>query len=250
MKKNFVKYNLLTQIMMFLSLMLSIPAMAFASGNAVHLDDANVDVHDHESLQRGAKWYMNYCMGCHSLSYSRYNRVALDIGLSDKLMKENLIFTMDDEGEQTKVGMLMENAMPKKDSAAWFGTPPPDLSLVARSRGSDWIYTYLRSFYRDPARPFGANNTAFPNVGMPHVLWELQGWQEKDDHGKLTPAENGNMSKSEYNAVVRDLTNFLTYVGEPAQLHRKSIGIWVMLFLGFFFVVAYLLKKEYWKDVH
>lgn len=247
----------------------SIIALAFAvvalpfsvhANTHAELQHANIDLHDKASLQRGAKYFMNYCQGCHSLRFSRYNRVATDLGLTDEQVKENLIFTRNKDGDQTKVGSLMENALDREAAAKWFGAPPPDLSLVGRSRGPDWIYSYLNAFYADPTRPMGVNNTVFPNVGMPHVLVGLQGLQEKEEaHGgehehhaapKLVLREKGSMSQEQYQQVTRDLTNFLTYVGEPAGLHRKSYGIWVLLFLGIFFIFAYLLKKEYWKDVH
>jgi ubiquinol-cytochrome c reductase cytochrome c1 subunit len=228
-----------------------------AAGGGVALEDADVDIHNKSSLQRGAKYFVNYCMGCHSLNFSRYNRVALDLGLTDDQVANNLIFTRTN-GAPTKVGELMKNGMTSQYGEEAFGAAPPDLSLVGRSRGGDWIYSFLKAFYIDPSRPLGVNNTVFENAGMPHVLWELQGWQEAeihdDGHGHVTKelklVEKGSISPAEYNQVVHDLTNFLVYVSEPAQLHRKSIGIWVMLFLGLFAVVAYFLKKEYWKDVH
>lgn len=246
------------------SILVSLTALmggnALAAGSSIPLENADIDIHNKQSLQRGAKYYVNYCMGCHALSYSRYNRVAADLGLTDKQVAENFIFTRDEDGLQ-KVGALMENAMRKRDVEEGFGSAPPDLSLVGRSRGGDWIYSYLKAFYLDPSRPMGVNNTIFPNVGMPHVLWELQGWQEKKETcegegehkhctSELVLDKPGKMPAPEYNQVVRDITNFLVYVGEPAQLHRKTIGIFVLLFLVFFGVLAYFLKKEYWKDVH
>ena len=245
---------------------------AMASGDAVPLQKADIDVHNKQSLQRGAKYFVNYCMGCHSLNFSRYNRMATDLGLTPEQVQANMIFTRTD-GEPTKVGELMKNGMSAKYGEAAFGNPPPDLSLVGRSRGGDWIYSFLNAFYKDSTRPFGVNNTVFPSVGMPHVLWELQGYQEmqhEDEqegeqvaggHGgaggggghagpMLTLAEPGQVSPLEFEQITRDLTNFLVYVGEPSQLHRKSYGVWVMLFLALFAVVAYFLKKEYWKDVH
>ncbi|MEZ5452911.1 MAG: cytochrome c1 [Thiothrix sp.] len=234
---------------------------AMASGGGVHLEHADVDIHNKASLQRGVKYYVNYCMGCHSLGFSRYNRIAQDLGLTDEQVAKNLIFTRDANGELQKSGALMKNGISQKDSAEWFGAPPPDLTLVGRSRGSDWIYSYLKAFYVDPSRPMGVNNTVFPNVGMPHVLWELQGFQEKEctkegegehaaEHCELKLTKAGSMTPSEYDQTVRDLTNFLAYVGEPAALNRKMYGVFVLLFLGLFAVIAYFLKKEYWKDVH
>ena len=239
-----------------------------SKGHGAVLQSANVNFDDKASLQRGAKYFTNYCMGCHSLRFSRYNRVAKDIGLTKEngysaddvvtLLKENLIFTRDEEGKQVKVGTLMKNAYSPKAAAEAFGTSVPDLSLVGRSRGADWIYSYLKGFYLDPSRPMGVNNTVFPKVGMPHVLADLQGYQalehsaEGEEHGAptLTLVKPGKLSPGEYDEVVRDLTNFLTYVSEPAQLSRKTIGIFVLLFLVLFFLVALALEKEYWKDIH
>ena len=238
------------------------PAAAMASGAEVHLDKANIDLHNQAALQRGAKYFVNYCMGCHSAAYQRYNRMGRDLGIPDELVQQNLIFTRDEKGAPTKIGALMTNAMHKGDAKEWFGAAPPDLTLVARVRGADWLYTYLRSFYKDPSRPFGVNNTVFANVGMPHVLWQLQGMQEKvvekgvDAHGhehettKLVLVQPGSMSPTDYDQMVRDLVTFLAYLGEPAQLKRQQLGVYVLLFLFVFFVVAYYLKKEYWKDVH
>ena len=233
-------------------------APAFSAGGGVELLDAQVNLDNKLSLARGAKFYANYCMGCHSLKFSRYNRVAADIGLEENDIK-SIIFTRNDDNEINKTGALMENAIPIKDAARWFGTTPPDLSLIARSRGGgDWIYSYLKGFYKDDSRPFGVNNTVFDNVGMPHVLLELQGMQElevhDDGHGHVTKtlklAEPGKMSVGEYDQVARDLTNFLVYVGEPAQLHRTFYGVLTLLFLFVLFIFSYLLKKEFWKDIH
>ena len=233
---------------------------AWANTETLPLEPAKVDLENKASLQRGVKYYVNYCMGCHALSYSRYNRVAKDLDLTEAQVAKNLIFTRTD-GEPTKVGELMKTAMPAKDASEWFGAPPPDLTLVARVRGADWIYTYLKSFYADPSRPMGVNNTIFANVGMPHVLWELQGMQQKvcvkegegahaAEHCHLEMVKPGKLSGTEYDQVAHDLTNFLAYVGEPIQDQRKIYGIFVLLFLGVFALVAYALKKEYWKDVH
>jgi len=235
-------------------------------GHGVALQSANIDMSDKVSLQRGAQKYINYCIGCHSLEFSRYNRVAKDIGLNEAnglsedqvatLLKENFIFTYDEDGKQDKVGALMKSAYAPKAAAEAFGTSIPDLSVVARARGADWIYSYLKGFYLDDSRPMGVNNTIFKDVGMPHVLWELQGWQVKEEaHGHAAPAtlkvlKPGKLSAHEYDQVVRDLTNFLAYVGEPAQLSRTMYGIFTLLFLVLFFVVALALEKEYWKDIH
>lgn len=249
--------KLVVNTLFALSVALLPASVLMAAGPKVDLEEADVDIHNKSSLQRGAKYYVNYCMGCHSLKFSRYNRVAKDLGLTDEQVEDNLIFTRTN-GDKTKVGELMKNGMTAEYGEAAFGAAPPDLSLVGRSRGGDWIYSFLKAFYVDPSRPLGVNNTVFDNAGMPHVLWELQGWQEMekhdDGHGHVTKelklVEQGSMSPAEYNQVVRDLTNFLVYVGEPAQLHRKGIGVWVIIFLGLFAIIAYFLKKEYWKDVH
>jgi len=233
-----------------------LPAVASAA-EGVHLDHADVNLHDQASLQRGAKLFVNYCLSCHSAAFQRYNRMGKDLGLTDDQVKENLMFATD------KVGNTMTIAMPAADAKQWFGNPPPDLSVMARARGADYIYTYLRSFYVDEKKATGVNNTVFPDVGMPHVLWELQGLQkpvykaEEDAEGHKTQVisgfeqvTKGTMTPAEYNQAALDLTNFMVYMGEPAQLQRKSLGIWVLLFLGLLFVVSYALKKEYWKDVH
>ena len=184
----------------------------FAAGD-LHLDHANTDISDTASLQNGAKLFMNYCSGCHALS--------------DSLVAEHLMFA----GE--KPGETITTAMPKEGAAKWFGGTPPDLSLVARSKGTDWIYTYLRGFYEDDSKVFGVNNKVLENASMPDVLWSL-----KEES-----------SEAEFDQDVRDITNFLDYVGEPAKLIRTSLGVWVLLFLGVLLVLTYLLKKEYWKDV-
>lgn len=230
--------------------------------HAVPLQKADINIGSKASLQRGYKYATNYCLSCHAASYSRYNRVGRDLGISDNQLRENLIFTSNERGEKSKVGDLMKVAMSKTYAKEAFGTVPPDLSLLTRSRGVDWIYTYLKSFYKDDSRPFGVNNLVFPDVGMPHVLSELQGLQEKtthvedDGHGKkhetvsLELSGQGSLTPAEYDEVVRDITNFMSYLAEPVQQQRKTLGLFVLLFLAVFFVVAYFLKKEYWKDVH
>ncbi len=229
------------------------PVLVQAS-EAMQLDKVKIDPHDQASLQRGAKFFVNYCMGCHAASYVRYNGMGHDIGLSDEQVLKNLEFA----GE--KIGDYMTIAMPPKGAMSWFGVTPPDLSVVARARGNDWLYTYLRGFYLDDKRPFGVNNVVFKDVAMPNVLWELQGWQklvpadehEAGGHGKpkLEIVTPGTLSPDDYDEAIRDLVNFLAYMGEPAKLERQSLGIKVLLFLAVFFVVAYLLKKDYWKDIH
>ena len=230
---------------LLIALVTLVPSLAFAAGGAhVHLESANVDLKDTESLQRGLESFQQYCSGCHSTQYQRYSRVAEDLGISLDDMRNKHMFI-----EGAKVGDLMENAIPEVYAAKWFGAAPPDLTLVARVRGEDWIYTYLKSFYQDDSRPFGVNNTVFPSVAMPHVLQELQGLSVKQEDGTLV-ATGGKLTAEEYDQVVRDITGFLVYSGEPVKLERESLGWWVMGFLFIFFIVAYLLKKEYWKDVH
>ena len=363
MRENKMKHSIIKTLSAGLMASFLLSSVASANSGGVHLEPANIDVHNTTSLLRGAKNFANYCQGCHSLKFSRANRIAADTGVSDAQIKA-IIFTRDDENKPTKPGALMKNAIPEKDAAKWFGTAPPDLSLEGRSRGGDWIYNYLKSFYSDSSRPFGVNNTVFDNVGMPHVLLDLQGIQdpvyrydllhhghhveasftseeeakhaleeerkfevvklglfgedivgsydtEKEaaafveanttykvllnkkevasfaskaeadkyvsgnpvDGGKykvvaksaysvksshkierhvdhLEIVKPGKQSPAEYEQTIRDLTNFLVYVSEPAQLHRKSYGIYTMIFLFIFFIFAYFLKKEYWKDVH
>lgn len=215
-----------------------------AASGGVHLDQANNDLTDKESLKKGFKTYINYCLGCHQLQYQRYNRTFKDLGIEDADGVENYMYT----GE--KPGDHITNTMPKKEASKWFGNAPPDLTLEARLRSPDWIYTYLRSFYMDSERPFGVNNTVYKDVAMPHVLQGLQGVGSIDEHGNISPAMGGSLTTEEYDVVVRDLTNFLEYVGEPSKLKRKSMGVKVLIFLFIFFIIAYFLKKEYWKDIH
>jgi len=220
-------------------------------------------VTDVAALQNGAKLFVNYCLNCHAASYNRYNRLH-DIGLNDEQIRKNLLFA----GE--KVGDLMTVSLDPKHAKDWFGAVPPDLSVIARSRagangsGADYLYTYMRSFYRDESRPTGWNNRVFPNVGMPHVLWQLQGEQrvveavEKDPHdeSKTTHvfkgyelSKPGSMSKADYDIAVADLVAYLQWMGEPAQTQRVRLGVWVLLFLAIFTVIAWRLNAAYWKDI-
>lgn len=232
-------------------------------------DEITINPHDDASLQRGAGLYMNYCMGCHSLQYSRYNRVANDLGIPEDLMMANMVFD-----PTVKFGDLMENAMDDGHAKVWFGATPPDLTLVSRARQPEWLYTYLRTFYRDESRPYGVNNKVFKDVGMPHVLLELQGMQEcalgpvkagnggvkrdpltgadilQEPCGQFTVAEAGSMSTEEYDVAMYDLVNFLAYTAEPVAAERQRIGLFVLLFIAIFTVFAWLLNREYWKDVH
>ena len=234
------------------TLLFLLPFSVFASGD-IKLDSADIDLSDNLSLERGAKYYVTYCLGCHSAKHIRYKRIAIDLKL--------------DEGEILKVvapfgaGIYdqMHSAMNAHDSEKWFGTTPPDLSLIARSRGADWLYTYLRSFYDEPGKgPLGVNNVVFKDVGMPNVFWQLQGSQtpvvqKVDGHDVITDlklVQPGQMAPKEFDKMVNDLVNFLVYVGEPVQLERQQMGKYVLFFILMFIVLAYLLKKEYWKDVH
>ncbi|MBB4012648.1 cytochrome c1 [Niveibacterium umoris] len=237
------------------------PLVALASGPELHLDKAPVSF-ENKSLQNGAKLFVNYCLSCHGASYLRYNRLR-DIGLTEDQIRDNLMFTAEKVGEPMKV------AIQRDEAKQWFGVAPPDLTVIARARasefgsGADWLYTYLRSFYRDDKRPTGWNNTVFENVGMPHVLWELQGQQvahfaEQDDgHGNKTKhfegfevVKPGSLNKEQYDQNVADLVSFIVWMGEPAQQTRKQIGLVVIGVLLLLAALTYLLKKAYWKDVH
>lgn len=222
-----------------LGLLVALPALAAETG--YRLDRAPHDPTDLVSLQSGARTFVNYCIGCHGIQYMRYNRLR-DLELTEAQIREHLMFTAE------KVGDPMKTAMSLKEGKLWFGVPPPDLSVVSRSRGADWLYTYLRTFYRDPKTATGWNNAVFPNVAMPHALWTLQG-ERRLDGGKWVMVDEGAQSPADYDATVRDLVNFLVYVGEPSALDRKAWGIIVLFVLGVLFVFTWLLKKQYWKDV-
>ena len=228
--------------------------VASAAGGGSLMQAGN-DLGDRAALQRGAQAYMNYCSGCHSLKYLRYSRMAEDLGLSEEEVMAHLNFTGAAVGEPIQV------SMPKEQAEKWFGKMPPDLSLTARVRGSDWIYSYLKSFYLDESRPLGWNNTVFPNASMPNPLWQQQGLQhaafgEPDASTGERPVlglkveSAGTQSAQEFDQTVRDITNFLEYAGEPAAIKRQQLGVWVILFLALLTFLAYLVKKEYWKDVH
>jgi len=240
------------KLILILSLMLPIAAMA---NEGPHLDKAPINAANQASLQRGAKVFVNYCLNCHSAASMRFNRLQA-IGLTDEQIKSNLLFSAE------KVGETMKVSMDKAEAKKWFGATPPDLSVIARSRGADWLYTYLRGFYRDETRPTGWNNVAFDKVGMPHVLWQLQGEQHlkvqeiTDAHGnkvethQLVLAKPGKLSVGEYDMMVADLVNYLVFMAEPGKTQRMQLGLVVLLFLGFFFLIARALKKEFWKDIH
>ncbi len=235
------------------ALLFSFAAPFSWAGGGGELDSVDIDLRDREALQRGAEAFVQYCLNCHSAAYMRYSRLMQDLGIDEARLKERLLFAGDKPGDTMKV------AMDPKRAKAWFGTAPPDLSVIARARGEDWLYTYLRSFYLDPERPWGVNNRIFKDVGMPHVLWRLQGLYrpviETDENGheriiRLEQVEAGLLSPEEYDAFVRDLVAYLVYMGEPAQFQRMQLGPWVLLYLFVLLGVLYVLKKEYWKDVH
>lgn len=239
-----------------------LPAFALANSSSVRLDDIKADASNKESLQNGAKMYVNYCMGCHSLKYMRFERMADDLGIPHELVQAHL----NPAGKSLagydakKIGELMTIAAQEKTQKRWFGAAPPDLTLITRARGGpDWVYTYLMGFYKDETRPYGVNNKVFKDVGMPHVLADLQGTQECEVHvdehnnkhiGACTITKPGSMTKEEYEIAVYDLVNFLDYAAEPSKLKREGMGIWVLLYVLVFIFVAVLLNNEYWKDVH
>jgi ubiquinol-cytochrome c reductase cytochrome c1 subunit len=238
-----------------LAILLAIPAIALAQHGGVALEKAPIDVHDKLSLQRGAAIFVNHCLNCHSAVSMRYKRLE-DLGLTEAQIRDNVLFTAD------KVGESMAASQDVKVSKAAFGVVPPDLSLIARSRSADWLYTYLRSFYRDPRSKTGWNNTVFPNVAMPHVLWEYQGTQDlqvterRDENTgdtietrRLVLDKPGTLKPVDYDRYTADLVNYLVYMGEPSQTSRKLWGIVALFVLSIFFVFAYLLKHEFWKDV-
>ena len=239
----------------FAVLLLPVASVTVSASGGAGVEHSGANIEDTASLQRGAKWYVNYCFGCHTLSYQRYNRLAEDLDLTEEMVMQNLVYS------NAKFGETMSIAMDPEQAEAWFGKTPPDLSLTGRSRGADWIYSYLRGFYQDESGEW--NNTLLPNAAMPHVLWRLQGIQtpvyrqettdsgfthEVIDHFEMTTA--GTQSPEEFEETARDIAAFLDYVGEPAKLKRKGVGIWVILFLVLFTFIAYLLKVEYWRDIH
>ncbi|MDN6857935.1 cytochrome c1 [Pseudomonas sp. CAN2814] len=248
-----------------------LPVFGFAAeGHGPALDRVDIDLTDKAAMQDGARTFANYCMGCHSAKFQRYERVGRDLGIPEELMMSHLVLT------GGKIGDHMDIGMKPADAKAWFGAAPPDLTLVARVRGTDWLYTYLRSFYEDPKRPWGVNNKIFPNVGMPNVLVSLQGRQvvgckqvqvvedgkkqydpltgtplthEACDQLTIVP-KSGQLTEAQFDEKVKNLVTFLAYSADPNKLDSHRIGTYVLLFLAFFFVFAYLLKREYWKDVH
>ena len=241
---------------LMVGLCLVIPSAVFASTSGSLAEPANNDVSNVSSLQRGARNYVNYCLGCHSAKYVRYNRLAADLGITEDQLINNLMFVGEKPADTMRISML------SADAQRWFGQTPPDLSLIARSRGTDFLYGFLRSFYIDENQPTGVNNLFMENVSMPHVLWELQGMQQAffeeetgEDGTTKTVFRNfeivvpGQMSAEEYDQFVRDLVNFLEYIGEPVQVKRRQLGTWVLIYLLVFGIFAYALKNEIWKDI-
>lgn len=242
----------------FAGLALALSGAANAAGGHALPYSYVADVDNLPSVQRGAKLFMGYCSGCHSMKYLRYSRVGQDLEIPEDLLKANLMFTSE------KPGDVIQASMPKDHAAKWFGQAPPDLTLETRARGEDWVYSYLKSFYIDPTRPMGVNNLVLPGASMPHVLWELQGWQAKapapaegeqheGGHGKHSPftsVEAGTLSSHEYDKLVGDLVNFMAYAAEPGRTARQSLGLKAIAYLLVLLAFAYLLKKEYWRDVH
>jgi len=221
-----------------------------AAGGGGYVESSGVNPSDMAAKQRGAKLFVNYCLSCHSAEYMRYNRMAQDLGLTEEMVEQNLMFS------DAKIGDTMTIAMKPDDATQWLGKKPPDLSVISRSRGNDWLYSFLRGFYRDQTG--GWNNLLLANASMPHVLWQMQGIQEPvfhevDGHQaieRLELVEPGTMSPEEYDSNIRDLVTFLDYLAEPSKQQRKSIGVWVMIFLAFLAFMTFLLKAEYWRDVH
>lgn len=237
---------------LLIALVAVLPNLVFAAGPSVPLEKADIDLSNKVSLQRGLGYFQQYCAGCHSQQYQRYNRVAQDLGISTDDMRNKYM------SENAKVGDHMKSAIPQDAAAKWFGATPPDLTMVSRVRGDDWVYSYLKGFYQDESRPFGVNNKIFPMVGMPHVLEGLQGTYVLEETTNadgsveqiLVQQTTGEISAEEYDGVVRDITAFLAYSAEPVKLERQRLGMWVLGFLFIFFIFAFMLKKEYWKDIH
>ncbi|MDD5319755.1 MAG: cytochrome c1 [Methylococcales bacterium] len=237
----------------FITILLLLLTLSFGvhASEEVKLQEANINLTDKASLLRGANHYVTYCLGCHSAKYMRYLRIALDAGVDEKTVLKDIA------PEGASIYDQLHSAMNKHDAEKWFGTQPPDLSLIARSRGADWLYSYLKSYYIEPGSPRGVNNLIFEDTAMPNPLWQLQGEQHAvsrktiwGEYTELVLEEPGTLSEREFDLFVNDLVNFLVYVGEPVQMERQSMGKYVIIFLFMFLVIAYLLKKEYWKDVH
>lgn len=252
-----MKSHMLIKKLALAAVAFALSGSAIASGGHALPYEYSADVSNLPAAQRGAKLFMSYCSGCHSMQYLRYSRVAQDLEIPEDMLKANLMFTSE------KTGDSILSALPKAEAAKWFGQAPPDLTLETRARGESWVYSYLKSFYLDPARPMGVNNAVLPGASMPHVLWEMQGWNTKaaatpegghakEGHGKSDPftqVQAGKLSGGEYDKLVGDIVTFMAYAAEPGRSARQSLGIKAILFLLVLMVFAYLLKKEYWKDI-
>ena len=236
-------------------LALLISAQGLAAGKPEGLESANIEPDNIASLQRGARNFMNYCAGCHSAKYVRYNTIGKDLELSEAQLIENLMFNAEKTFETINV------SMPADDAARWFGKTPPDMSLIARAKGADYVYSFLKGFYVEEGSPTGVNNTVLAGTSMPHVLWELQGFQnavfsETVEDGvatstfeKFEPLSAGILDAEAYDEFVRDTVNFLAYIAEPMRSERRKLGVWVLIYLIFFWIIAAMLKKQIWKDV-
>jgi ubiquinol-cytochrome c reductase cytochrome c1 subunit len=249
-----VKFNQIASLLVVSACFASAPG--FASGGGAEMEHANIDPDNINSLQRGAANFMNYCSGCHSAQYVRYKTIGNDLDLSDEMLVDNLMFNAE------KTFETIQASMPADDAARWYGTAPPDLSLMARAKGVDHVYNFLKGFYIDSDSPTGVDNLQLPGTSMPHVLWELQGYQAAHftDHAnedgsvtttfdgfeQLTP---GSMDSEDFDNFVRDTTNFLAYIAEPIRSDRRKLGVWVLMFLTFFLILSRMLKKQIWKDV-
>jgi len=247
--------------LIIIAVLLTSPAV-WAVGESTVLYNFSPDLSDQQALQRGARTFVNYCTSCHSAAYMRFNRMGQDLGIPDNVLLQNFMFGTD------RVGDTMNVAMSEDSAIRYFGIVPPDLSVTARSRGAEWLYNYLMTFYLDPSKPMGVNNLTFKDAAMPHVLWEVQGWQEPvyvegtgEDGLPVRSIERLELTmpptnkpvvyqNEEYAQTVSDLVNFMVYLGEPIQLQRYSFGIWVIVYLVFLLIIVYILKKEYWKDIH
>jgi ubiquinol-cytochrome c reductase cytochrome c1 subunit len=236
-----------------MTILLLVFSLSVAAEESIDLQQANFDPEDRASILKGAKTFVKYCLGCHSIKHIRYQRIAKDFTIDDKKVLTEIA------PQGASIYDQMHTAMNAHDSAKWFGVEPPDLSLISRSRSADWLYSYLKSFYTDPSKPLGTNNLIFKDVGMPNVLWQVQGEQKAifttEDDGqqafeKFVIEKPGTLTEEEFDTTVNDLVNFLVYVGEPVKLERERIGKYVLFYLGMFLLIAYLLKKEYWEDVH
>jgi len=249
-----VKLSRIASLLMVSACFVSTPG--FAAGGGAELASANIDPDNINSLQRGAANFMNYCSGCHSAQYVRYTTIGKDLGLSEEMLVENLMFNAE------KTFETIQASMPADDAARWYGTAPPDLSLMARAKGADHVYNFLKGFYVDADSPTGVDNLQLPGTSMPHVLWELQGYQAAhftdhvNENGSVTTSFDGfeqvtagRMDSEDYDEFVRDTVNFLAYIAEPIRSDRRKLGVWVLMFLTFFLIISRMLKKQIWKDV-